>query len=152
MLAAMKNDAATQKAVRPGNLIDMSSATILKGSLAPADTSEVVLAQGPFVLKPFGSNSLSGDFQQSYPIIITQDNLALINGNAVKWAVLGALFRMNPNAPDLGLYGLVRGWNITDGRDDMFGMSRWKRDSSRLVSLLTINVDFYVPRATLATA
>ena len=123
----------------------------IKGSLAPADTPEVVLAQAGFVLRPFAGNSVCGDFMQSYPIIITNDNLGLIRGNAVKYAVLGAVFRINPHVPDLGLAGLVRGWDITDGRDNLFSNEPTKRGAERLASLLSINVNFFVPRATLAT-
>ena len=36
ILAALRTDAATSEAIKPGNLVDMSQSAVFKGSLAPA--------------------------------------------------------------------------------------------------------------------
>jgi hypothetical protein len=64
--------------------------------------------------------------------------------NALKFAAMSALLRAGP---DLGLSGLVRTWEITQGKDDPFGQPVWRRSTQRWVSVMSIVVYMQLDRS-----
>ena len=53
--------------------------------------------------------------------------------------------------PSLGLEGMIRDWEITQGEDDAVGQKQWKRGTQRWVSVLTIRVSMYLSRERLVS-
>ncbi len=134
--------------VQPGNLIDMSAASFerFKAQLQASDTPEVIVLQEAFTLQPFGVNSRVASLSQSFQLVVSQDSLKVTPVNALKYAVMVALLQAGP---DLGLSGLVRSWHITQGKDDAFPATQWRRGAQRWVSFLTITIAMDLDRASL---
>ena len=145
ILAALRASAGFTAMVAPGNVIDMTADCFeqFKKQVQPADLPEVILLQGEFVLQPFGTNSRTSDLSQTWQMIVTHDSLRVKPLNALKYQTMVALLKAGST---LGLGGLVRGWEITDGRDDALGQNQWKRGTARWVSVLAITVEMYLMR------
>lgn len=145
ILGALRASAGFTALVAPGNVIDMTVDCFeqFKKQVQPADLPEVILLQGEFVLRPFGANSRTTDLSQTWQLIVTHDSLRARPVNVLKYQTMTALLKAGTN---LGLAGLVRGWEITDGHDNALGQSQWKRGTARWVSVLAITVQMYLMR------
>jgi hypothetical protein len=145
ILGALRASAGFTAIVAPGNVIDMTADCFeqFKKQVQPADLPEVVLLQSEFELRPFGINSHTCDMSQTWQMIVTHDSLRVRPVNALKYQTMVALLKAGAS---LGLSGLVRGWEITDGRDDALGQNQWKRGTARWVSVLAITVELYLMR------
>jgi hypothetical protein len=145
ILGALRASAGFTALVAPGNIVDMTSDCFeqFKKQVQPADLPEVILLQGEFVLRPFGANSSTTDLSQTWQLIVTHDSLRVRPVNVLKYQTMAALLKVGTT---LGLTGLVRGWEITDGRDDALGQTQWKRGTARWVSVLAITVQMYLMR------
>jgi hypothetical protein len=150
ILSLLRGDADWAAIVRPGNVVDMTADSFerFKAQLQPADVPEVVLLQGDFRLQPFGGNSRLADLEQEYQMIVTHDSLRVRPVNVLKFQTMIALAR---GGAALGLDGLVRQWEITQGRDEAFGPKLWTRGTQRWTSILTIGVQLYFSREKLVT-
>ena len=62
-----------------------------------------------------------------------------------------ALIALAKAGPSLGLEGLIRDWEITQGEDDAEGHKQWRRGTQRWVSVLTIRVSMYLARERLVS-
>jgi len=151
ILKALQSCSVFAAIVPPGNLIDMTAASFerFKGQLQASDTPEVVLLQEAFELQPFGGNSRVASLSQSYQLVATHESLRVTPVNALKYAAMAALLRAGP---DLGLSGLVRSWEIHQGRDDAFGPPQWRRATQRWVSVMSIVVHMELDRSVLLSA
>jgi hypothetical protein len=145
ILSALRADPGWAALVKPGNVIDMTAYSFerFKTQVSSADLPEAILLQGEFKLKPFGANSRVAEMNQSFGLIVTHDSLRVTPVNCLKYQTLIALAKAGPS---LGLDGLVRAWEITDGSDDALGKSQWRRGTQRWVSVLTIRVELFVSR------
>jgi hypothetical protein len=141
--------------VKPNNRVILSREgnTPIKDALQAADVPEVSLIPTAYRLSPFGSNSRAAELSQSYQLVAATDVLSILPIDRVKWRTFVALFRAGT---DLGLTGLCRGWAITDATDGTGGILIANKDVERgkrgIGSILTINVDLYVPRDQLLSA
>jgi hypothetical protein len=151
IISAFQSSASFGAIVQPGNLIDMTVANFekFKGQIQSGDTPEVVLMPEAFTLQPFGANSLVASLSQAYQLIATHDSLRLTSVNALKFAAMSALLAAGP---DLGLGGLVRSWEIKQGKDDPFGQTQWRRATQRWVSIMSIWVYMDLNRSTLLSS
>jgi hypothetical protein len=131
--------------VKPGNVEDMTASSFerFKTQLQPADVPEAILLQGEFKLKPFGASSRIAEMEQGFQLILTSDSLRVCPVNLLKYQTLIALAKVGSA---LGLDGLVRDWQITQGEDDALGQKQWRRGTQRWVSILTIHVNMFVTR------
>lgn len=129
--------------IKPGNFPDVTDPKFFqfKEQLSAADTPDVILIQGKFALKPFGSNSRVVEFVQQYPIFINYDNLSLSRVNLVKFRTTIALRKLGG---ELGLRTLVKEWHIEGCEDDGFGQRALKRDQIRWMQTLTVSVNGYL--------
>jgi hypothetical protein len=145
ILGALRASPGFTAIVAPGNVIDMTSDRFeqFKKQVQPADLPEVILLQGEFALRPFGINSRTADLSQTWQMIVTHDSLRVRPVNALKYQTMAALLKAGTT---LGMEGLVRGWEITDGRDDALGKNEWKRGTARWTSVLSITVQMYLMR------
>lgn len=116
-----------------------------KDEVLASDLPEACLVQGRFNLMPFGSNSRSSEFSQSYSLIIVADDLKVVPVNQIKYQTAIALLKAGDT---LGL-PCIRSWNITDASDDALGQREWTRKSERWLSTLTIGVSLYKQRSDL---
>ncbi len=150
ILASLQADAGWASMVKPGNVVDMTADSFerFKLQLQPADVPEVILLQGEFKLKPFGASSRMTEIEQSYQLIATHDSLRVRPVNRLKFQTLIALAKAGPS---LGLEGMIRDWEITQGEDDAVGQKQWKRGTQRWVSVLTIRVSMYLSRERLVS-
>jgi hypothetical protein len=148
ILGALRADAAWAALVKPGNVVDMTADSFeqFRSRLEPADVPEVILLQGQFKLQPFGSSSRIAEMEQGFQFIVTHDSLRVRPVNQLKYQTLVALAK---SGPTLGLDGLIRGWEITQGEDDALGQKQWRRGTRRWVSVLEVHVSMYVTRETL---
>jgi hypothetical protein len=148
ILAALSASSAFSAIAKPGNLIDLSADSFerFKGQLQFGDTPEVVLLPDAFELQPFGVNSKVASLSQTFQLIATHESLRTNTLNALKFAAMTALLKAGPQ---LGLGGLVRSWEMRQGRDDSLGNSPWRRASQRWVSLISISVYMDLDRSLL---
>ncbi len=146
ILSALTSSPAFSAIVAPGNLIDMSANAFerFKGQLQFSDTPEVVLLSDAFELQPFGTNSKIASISQTFQLISTHASLRTTPMNALKFATMTALLKAGPN---LGLCGLIRSWEMRQGRDDAFGHPQWRRGTLRWVSLISITVHMHLDRS-----
>ena len=126
ILGALQADAGWASLVKPGNVVDMTANSFerFKTQLQPADVPEAILLQGEFKLKPFGASSRIAEMEQSFQLIVTNDSLRVCPVNLLKYQTLIALAK---SGSALGLDGLVRDWQITQGEDDALGQKQWRR-------------------------
>jgi hypothetical protein len=153
ILSALQSDPGWSALVKPGNVIDMTADSFerFKTQISSADLPEVLLLQGDFLLKPFGSGSRIAEVRQDFQLVVTHESLRVRPANLLKYMTLIALAKAGPT---LGLDGLVREWEITHADDDaVTGQSRhemfrkqWRRGSQRWVSVMTIRVGLYFGR------
>jgi hypothetical protein len=150
ILGSLRADVGWASMVKPGNVIDMTAASFerFKLQLQPGDVPEVILLQGAFKLRPFGASSRVTEMEQSYQLIVTHDSLRVRPVNQLKFQTLIALAKAGPS---LGLEGLIRDWEITEGEDDAIGQKQWRRGTQRWVSVLTIRVSMYLARERLVS-
>ncbi|MGD0462165.1 MAG: hypothetical protein ABSB74_06730 [Tepidisphaeraceae bacterium] len=150
ILGSLQADAGWASMVKPGNVVDMTADSFerFKLQLQLADVPEVILLQGGFKLKPFGASSRMTEMDQSYQLIATHDSLRVRPVNQLKFQTLIALARAGPS---LGLEGLIRDWEITQGEDDAVGQKQWRRGTQRWVSVLSIRVSMYLARERLVS-
>jgi hypothetical protein len=134
--------------VRAGNIVDVSAANFeqFKSQIQTSDTPEIVLLPEAFSLQPFGTNSQVASLSQTFQLVLTQDSLRSGILNAVKFAAMLALLQAGP---DLGLGGLIRSWEIRQGKDDPFGQTQWRRGTQRFVSVMSILVNMELDRSQL---
>jgi hypothetical protein len=116
-----------------------------------ADTPQVYLVQGKRKISPFGWNSKIASWIQTYPLIATHFDQRLVDTklgtNPFKWRLMTCL---NTAGPQLGLNGLVYGFNDDDGVDDIFGHQEFKQFQDRWMTVDNIQVTAYVSRDTIA--
>jgi hypothetical protein len=145
VLGALQADAGWASLVKPGNVVDMTATSFerFKTQLQPADVPEAILLQGEFKLKPFGASSRIAEMEQSFQLIVTHDSLRVCPVNRLKYQTLIALAKAGPA---IGLDGLVRDWQITQGEDDAVGQKQWRRGTQRWVSVMTIRVNMFIAR------
>ena len=96
--------------VAKGNRLDLridgALRDILKGNRIPSDYSnvgEVRLDQGRYLLQPFGFNSMTSGFTQSYVMRITTDKPNVINVNALKCESSRAIAMAGPRLRQLSV-------------------------------------------------
>jgi hypothetical protein len=150
ILSALQADAGWAALVKPGNVVDMTASTFerFKTQLQPADVPEAILLQGEFKLKPFGASSRIAEMEQSFQLIVTHNSLRVWPVNLLKYQTLSALAKAGAT---LGLDGLVRDWQITQGEDDALGQKQWRRGTQRWVSILAIHVGMFITRERLTS-
>ena len=150
ILGALQADEGWASLVKAGNVIDMTSNSFerFKTQLQPADVPEAILLQGEFKLKPFGGSSRIAEMEQGFQLIVTNDSLRVCPVNRLKYQTLIALAK---SGAALGLDGLVRDWQITQGEDDALGQKQWRRGTQRWVSILMIHVSMFVTRERLTS-
>jgi hypothetical protein len=146
IVAALQSCSAFTAIVRAGNLIDVTDSAFenFKSQLQFGDTPEVVLLPEAFELQPFGANSRVASLSQTYQLVATHESLRAQPVNALKFAAMTALLQAGP---DLGLGGLVRSWQISQGRDDPFGHPPWRRATQRWISVMSIVVSMELDRS-----
>jgi hypothetical protein len=132
--------------IKSGNQIDLSADQVLflKDDLLSADTPQVILTQGPFVLQPFGAGSTIVAMSQRYDLLAAFDTLNITPVNCLKWEALRALTRAGPT---LGL-SFVRGWVIGAGDDDVSGRLPFTKKLRNWGSVMAIEVRMDIARAT----
>lgn len=150
ILGALQADARWASLVKPGNVVDMTSSAFerFKTQLQPADVPEAILLQDQFKLKPFGASSRIAEMDQGFQLIVTHGSLRVFPVNLLKFQTLIALAKAGPT---LGLDGLVRDWQITQGEDDAQGQKQWRRGALRWVSILSIHVNMFISRERLVS-
>ena len=147
----MQADAGWASLVKPGNVVDMTASSFerFKTQLQPADVPEAILLQGEFKLKPFGASSRIAEMEQRFQLILTQRFASGLSGESFE--ISDARLRWRKSGSALGLDGLVRDWQITQGEDDALGQKQWRRGSQRWVSVLAIRVNMFVTRERLTS-
>ena len=139
IFAALENYAPLAALVPIGNFIDTTNPLFQQfpPDATASDTPQILILQDQFTLSPFGGNSTTVQFSQSYRISVCTDVLQVVPLNQLKFQMLAALISAGPN---LGL-SCVKSFDVLSGRDEMeFQQSR------RWAALLTINVHLYLPR------
>lgn len=158
--ALYKRTVTTDKLILPGNFPDMSDPNFqtFKNLIKPSDTPELIMVQGGFLLQPHGlDNTQVANFSQSYPIVVTCQDLTTIQVNPLKLSIMVAAYQAGTsvgpgqNEDDFGL-PYIRTYTITNGADDALSDSLFKRGTLRYISLFTINLYGYIERAALASA
>jgi hypothetical protein len=150
ILAALQGDGGWAALVKPANVIDMTAASFerFKTRLQPADVPEVILLQEEFLLRPFGPSSRLAEMEQAFSLVVTHDSLRVCPVNVLKYQTLVALSKAGAS---LGLDGLVRSWEITQGNDDATSQKPWKRGTQRWLSILSIRTSLFVTREKLTS-
>lgn len=108
-------------------------------SEAPNDYPDFYLDLGQFHLDAYG-NSRAAKFGQSYRLFISNQFYSIVNPGLVKIHTLAALTNLGL---DLGLPGLVVGWNITSGSDEL---QSFVRPHNGWTTVLSINVEMAMSR------
>ena len=109
---------------------------------------EAILLQGEFKLKPFGASSRIAEMEQGFQLIVTTRFASGLSGESFE---VPDAHRAGEGGAGLGLDGLVRDWQITQGEDDALGQKQWRRGTQRWVSVLTIHVNMFVSRERLTS-
>jgi hypothetical protein len=148
IFAALENYAPLAALVLPGNIVDTTNPLFqqFKPGTAAADTPQLKILQGDFTLPPFGGNSTTVQFTQTYRVMICTDVLRVVPLNQVKYLALIALVQAGPN---LGL-SCVSGYQVQAGRDDIQSPDTDK--SQRWAAAFTITVQLYLSRRQLAAS
>jgi hypothetical protein len=143
----------TRIGLKPGNFPDLTNLAtaklVLKDSQNVADSPQVFVLSGTFTLKPWGSNSQIGEFVQSYPLVCSFADQNAAAPNLFKWRLMCAAMRAGTQ---LGLAGLVKAFELTDGTDDILGQQAIKQLQDRWCVFGGVRVHGYVSRSYLATA
>jgi hypothetical protein len=149
ILAAFQNYAPMAALVGAGNFIDTTDPLFqqFKPGLQAGDTPQVKLLQGEFDLPPFGGNSTSVQFTQSYRVMFCTDVLRVVPLNQLKYQALIALVKAGSN---LGL-SCVKGYQVQTGRDD-YQSPRQSEQSQRWTAAFDITVHLYLSRQMLAAS
>lgn len=148
IFAALQNYPALAAVVLPGNFVDTTDPLFqqFKPDLQASDTPQVKILQGAFTLPPFGGNSTTVQFTQSYGIFFATDVLQVVPLNQLKYLALTALVKAGPN---LGL-SCVKSFDVGAGRDDAQGAQT--EQSQRWTAAFTVNVHLYLSRKQLAAS
>jgi hypothetical protein len=127
--------------ISPNTLVDMSDPRFFQAieQLSVADTPRVVIGQSKFTPFPFGKQSKTADFRQTFQYTLVAPDLRVELLNKLKFTTLAAL----TNAGDAwGMDGLIRDWSMEDSKDVSAaggtGALRW-------TSYMPITVNFYLP-------
>ena len=143
IFAALEDFAPLAALVPIGNFIDTTNPLFQQfpPDATASDTPQILILQDQFTLSPFGGNSTTVQFSQSYRVSIRTDVLQVVPLNQVKYQALAALVSAGPN---LGL-SCIKSFDVQAGRDDM-----QSQQSQRWAALFTITVHLYLPRQQLA--
>jgi hypothetical protein len=143
IFAAFANYAPLAALVPAGNVIDTTNPWFqqFKPDATAADTPQLSILQDAFTLPPFGGNSATVQFSQSYRVLVLTDVLQIVPLNQLKYLMLAALVNAGPN---LGL-SCVKSFEVLGGRDE----SESER-SQRWAAVFTISVNLYLSRQQLA--
>jgi hypothetical protein len=145
IFAAFENFPPLAALVPVGNFIDTTNPQFqqFKPDATAADTPELAVLQDQFTLPPFGGNSTTVQFSQSYRVLLRTDTLQIVPLNQVKFQALAALVSAGPN---LGL-SCIKGFDVSPGRD-----SSESQQSQQWVAVFTITVHLYLSRQQLAAS
>jgi len=148
IFAAFQNSPALAALVLPGNFIDTTNALFqqFKPNTTASDTPQIKILQGEFTLPPFGGNSTTVQFTQTYRVLFSTDVLRVVPLNQLKYLALAALVKAGPN---LGL-SCVKGFDVGSGRDDTAVPKSESQGSQRWVAAFGITVQMYLSRGQLA--
>ena len=148
IFAAFQNYAPLAALVLPGNFVDTTDPLFqqFKPGITAGDTPQLKILQDDFTLPPFGGNSTTVQFTQTYRVMICTDVLRVVPLNQVKYLALIALVKAGPT---LGL-SCVSGYQVQAGRDDT--KSPESEKSRRWTAAFNISVQLYLSRRQLAAS
>ncbi|HUB26089.1 MAG TPA: hypothetical protein VL992_11720 [Tepidisphaeraceae bacterium] len=143
IFAAFENFSPLTALVPVGNFIDTTNPQFqqFKPDATAADTPELTVLQDQFTLPPFGGNSTTVQFSQSYRVLLRTDTLQIVPLNQLKYQALAALVSAGPT---LGL-ACIKSFDVLPGKD-----SAESQQSQRWIAVFTINVHLYLPRQQVA--
>jgi len=150
IFTAFQNHPPLAALVLPGNFVDTTDPYFqqFKPGTQAGDTPQVKILQDEFTLPPFGGNSTSVEFTQSYRVLLTTDVLCVVNLNQLKYLILQAMVKAGTT---LGL-SFVKSFELQSGKDDFKRPPDETQQSQRWVSVFTIRIQFYLSRQQLAAS
>lgn len=141
-----------------GNINDLTQPRFAvrsaKDIVQPGDLPEITLLQRKFQLAPYGSNSRVSEWWMEFPLVQTNSNrLQITTINALTWQTFMALVKAGDT---LGI-PYVRGWEVTDGGEDVpiletMRPSVFARETTMIVAVLNIRVHMYADKLSLFNA
>jgi hypothetical protein len=150
IFAAFQGRPSLAALVPAGNFIDTTDPLFeqFKPGTQAGDTPQVKILQGDFTLPPFGGNSTTVQFTQTYRVFFSTDVLRIVPLNQLKYQALIALVQAGPN---LGL-SCVKGFEVGAGRDDTKSPESETQRSQRWAAAFNITVQLYLSRRQLAAS
>lgn len=156
IVAALKANASFNTLVKIGDFNDLSDGKTrqLKQAIQFADTPEVTLLQGPFMLQPTGSNSKVAQLSKTYNLVFVSDSIQVAAVNDVEYSVCAALFRADLEGTLYHSQPFIGGWRVTNGSDGTSGIrlptaGDAARGIDRYSAIASINVEMYIQRGLL---
>jgi hypothetical protein len=117
------------------------------------DFPKVAIVQGPLKPWPFGRNSKTADFRQTFHYVLIGGSTTTqpLNVQPINQLTITTLAALTKAGDTLGLDGLVKGWEVSDAPFDPYAdPTRLKGSTKRWGSYLPIDVYFYMPWPTFA--
>ena len=150
IFTALQNYAPLTALVLPGNFIDTTDPLFeqFKPQITSADAPQIRILQDDFTLPPFGGNSKTVEFSQDFIVQVTTDLLRITPLNQLKYLLLIALVKAGP---ELGL-DFVSGFTLSDCRDSFTQPADLIQKSRRWTAAMTIRVQMFLSRQTLASS
>lgn len=154
--AALRQNNYFKGLVKTANQNDFSDRlhSHVKREVQAAQLPEVTLLQGPFLMKPTGSNSKTAQLSKTYNLVAVTDSIQVDSINEVEFAVCAALFWGDLEGAHFNGFPFIQDWHITAGSDGTTGVrlptaGDSARGIERLSSILSISVEMYVQRSLL---